>query len=163
MLFYMIFAFVVVERLIELFIARKNEHRMRAQGAYEVGARHYPYMFLLHVGFLVSLLIEVQSSAMLNEVLLFIFILLQLVRVWCIHSLGMFWNTKILILPGAKLVARGPYKLLRHPNYVIVCLEIAVLPLMFQAYVTAIFFTVLNALMLAVRIPEEERALRQIS
>lgn len=137
---------------------------MLAKGAYEVGATHYPFMILLHISFFVCLLIEViyiKSFATLNYNLLIVFLLLQLLRVWCLVSLGPFWNTKIIILPGAEVVVKGPYSFMRHPNYLVVCLEIAVLPLMFQAYVTAICFTILNVIILSIRISIEEKALKE--
>ena len=164
MIFYFILVVVIIQRLVELFIAKRNEKAMLAKGAYEVGASHYPFMILLHSSFFISLLIEVlyfKSMFTPNYVLLLIFLLLQLLRVWCLVSLGMFWNTKIIILPGANVVVKGPYSYIRHPNYLVVCLEIAVLPLMFQAYVTAICFTILNSIMLSVRIPVEEKALKE--
>ena len=137
---------------------------MLAKGAYEIGASHYKFMILLHASFFVSFLVEVvyfKSLFTANYWLLIVFLLLQLFRVWCLASLGTFWNTKIIILPGANVVVKGPYKFIRHPNYLIVCLEIAVLPLMFQAYVTAITFTILNLIMLSIRIPIEEKALKE--
>ena len=139
---------------------------MLAKGAYEVGVAHYPFMILLHVSFFISLLVEiiyVKSIFTPHYGLLIVFLLLQLVRIWCLVSLGMFWNTKIMILPDANVVVKGPYAYIRHPNYVVVCLEIAVLPLMFQAYVTAIVFTILNSIMLSVRIPVEEKALKEVT
>ena len=93
--------------------------------------------------------------------LLIVFLCLQLFRVWCLVSLGSFWNTKIIILRGANVVAKGPYSYIRHPNYLVVCLEIVVLPLMFQAYVTAVCFTILNFIILSIRIPMEEKALKE--
>ena len=164
MIFYLILAFVIIQRIVELFIAKKNEKLMLAKGAYEVGATHYPFMILLHISFFVCLLIEViyiKSFATLNYNLLIVFLLLQLLRVWCLVSLGPFWNTKIIILPGAEVVVKGPYSFMRHPNYLVVCLEIAVLPLMFQAYVTAICFTILNVIILSIRISIEEKALKE--
>lgn len=89
-----------------------------------------------------------------------LFLLVQALRIWCIRSLGPFWNTKILILPGAEVVRKGPYTFMRHPNYAVVSLEILLLPIMFQAYFTAFCFTLLNITMLSVRIPIEEKALR---
>lgn len=89
-----------------------------------------------------------------------LFLLVQALRIWCIRSLGPFWNTKILILPGAEVVRKGPYSFMRHPNYAVVSLEILLLPIMFQAYFTAFCFTLLNITMLSVRIPIEEKALR---
>ena len=164
MIFYCILAFVIIQRFIELRIAKRNEKAMLAKGAYEVGASHYKYMILLHTSFFISFLVEVafiKSSFTPYYAFLAIFIVLQLLRVWCLASLGTFWNTKIIILPGANVVVKGPYAFIRHPNYLIVCLEIAVLPLMFQAYVTAILFTILNLIMLSVRIPMEEKALKE--
>lgn len=164
MFFYVILAFVIVQRLVELLIAKRNEKSMRAKGAYEVGASHYPFMILLHTSFFISLIIEViyfKFIVIPDFVLLAFFGLLQLLRVWCLISLGTFWNTKIIILPGANVVAKGPYAYIRHPNYLVVCLEILVLPLMFQAYITAICFTILNFIILSVRIPIEENALKE--
>lgn len=154
----------MIQRLIELLIAKRNEKTLLAKGAYEVGATHYPWMISLHVSFFISLFIEViyfKSILTPLYLLLVVFILLQLLRVWCLVSLGPFWNTKIIILPGANVVMKGPYAYIRHPNYLVVCLEIAVLPLMFQAYFTAICFTILNFIILSVRIPVEENALKE--
>ena len=164
MIFYFILVFVIIQRLVELLIAKRNEKSMLAKGAYEVGASHYPFMILLHVSFFISFIVEVvyfKSILAPHYSLLLVFLLLQLLRVWCLVSLGTFWNTKILILPGANVVVKGPYAYIRHPNYLVVCLEIAILPLMFQAYVTAIAFTILNIIMLSVRIPIEEKALKE--
>ena len=164
MIFYFILAFVITQRLVELLIAKRNEKLMLAKGAYEVGAKHYPLMLLLHMSFFISLLVEViyfKSILTPSYAWVLIFFLLQLLRVWCLVSLGMFWNTKIIILPGAKVVVKGPYSYIRHPNYLVVCLEIAILPLMFQAYFTAVLFTILNFIILSVRIPIEEKALKE--
>ena len=165
MIFYIILSIVIVQRLLELVIAKRNEKNMRAQGAYEVGASHYPLMILLHVSFFISLLVEVTTFNLTPSPLFLVFLILFLcvqgLRVWCLTSLGSFWNTKIIILPGANVVTKGPYKYLRHPNYLVVSMEIALLPLMFEAYFTAICFTILNAIMLSIRIPTEERALKE--
>ncbi|MGE7911419.1 isoprenylcysteine carboxyl methyltransferase family protein [Lysinibacillus xylanilyticus] len=164
MIIYIILILVILQRLTEVFIAKRNEKWMLSQGAYEVGSSHYPYMVSLHVGFFLFLIIEVvtnhKSLSPLFPVLFLLFIAVQGLRIWCIRSLGSFWNTKILILPDAKVVRRGPYTFMRHPNYAVVCLEIILLPLMFQAYFTAFCFTLLNVTMLSVRIPIEEKALR---
>ena len=165
MIFYIILSIVIVQRLLELVIAKRNEKNMRAKGAYEVGASHYPLMILLHVSFFISLLVEVTTFNLTPSPLFLVFLILFLcvqgLRVWCLTSLGSFWNTKIIVLPGAHVVTKGPYKYLRHPNYLVVSMEIALLPLMFEAYFTAICFTILNAMMLSVRIPTEERALKE--
>ena len=164
MFFWIVLSIVIIQRLAELGIAKNNEKRMKAEGAYEVGTRHYPIIVLLHTAFFVSLLVEVvvrqPSLSPIWGILLTIFLLTQVLRVWCLSSLGKFWNTKIIILPGADVVMKGPYRFIRHPNYVIVATEILVLPLLFGAYFTAILFTVLNAWMMSVRIPQEEKALK---
>lgn len=163
MLFLIVIMLVLIQRVTELFIAKRNEKKLRAQGAYEVGAAHYPYMLALHCGFFISLITEVlwlgTSPSRYILVLGGFFVVVQMLRVWCLASLGSFWNTKIIILPSAQVVKKGPYQFLRHPNYMIVCLEIVLLPLMFSAYITAVIFTLLNVAMLRVRIPVEERAL----
>ncbi len=162
-MFAVIVTLVIIQRLIEVVIARRNEKKMLAKGAYEVGASHYPVMITLHVSFFLALIIEViyvdRGLSPIFPYLLGIFLVVQALRVWCLASLGQFWNTKIIILPGANVVAKGPYTFIRHPNYVVVCTEILLLPLMFQAYFTAILFTLLNFAMLSVRIPMEEKAL----
>lgn len=162
-MFYIILFLVITQRIIEILIAKRNERRMLTQGAYEVGASHYPYMITLHVSFFICLIVEVlfwnRTISPLFPLLLLLFIIVQALRIWCLASLGQFWNTKIMILPAAQVVRKGPYILIRHPNYVVVCIEIALLPLMFQAYFTAVVFTFLNFAMLSVRIPVEEKAL----
>ncbi|MFJ5768241.1 isoprenylcysteine carboxyl methyltransferase family protein [Psychrobacillus sp. NPDC093180] len=165
MLFGIIIFLVIAQRIIEVLIAKRNEKKMLARGAYEVGASHYPYMIALHVSFFVCLIAEVvflnQRISPLFPLFMLIFLFVQVLRIWCLTSLGTFWNTKIMILPGANVVKSGPYLYIRHPNYVVVCIEIALLPLMFQAYFTAICFTLLNLAMLSVRIPLEEKALME--
>ena len=167
MLFFILISLVIIQRLVEVAIAKRNEKRMLAKGAYEVGASHYPIMVTMHVCFFVSLIAEVlvfeRAISPLFPVFLVIFIFVQLLRVWCLTSLGSFWNTKIIILPDANVVKSGPYTFMRHPNYVVVCIEIVLLPFMFQAYFTAIAFTLLNLAMLSVRIPTEEKALREVT
>ncbi|PPA69818.1 isoprenylcysteine carboxyl methyltransferase family protein [Jeotgalibacillus proteolyticus] len=167
MIFYFVYSAVLLQRLAELVLAKENEKWMRERGAFEAGASHYPFMIALHAGFFICLLVEtVASNKPLSPIwpfLAFLFILTQVLRVWCLYSLGRFWNTKILILPGAKVVRRGPYAFIKHPNYVIVTIEILLLPLIFQAYVTAAVFTLLNAAMLSVRIPAEEKALKSVT
>ena len=165
MLFYIIVFLVIAQRLIEVFIAKRNEKWMLSQGAYEVGASHYPYMIALHSSFFLFLIVEVltnnSSLSPLFPLFFILFIAVQALRIWCLRSLGPFWNTNIIILPGAEVVKKGPYVYFRHPNYAVVCLEIVLLPLMFQAYFTAFCFTLLNITMLSVRIPIEEKALRE--
>lgn len=158
---------VIIQRLVELFIAKRNEKWMKRQGAFEAGASHYPYMVAMHVLFFISLIIEVivldRELSLIWPLFLAIFLLAQVLRVWCLTSLGKYWNTKIVVLPNAKVVRKGPYKWIRHPNYVIVATELIVLPLLFSAYFTAILFTLLNMWMMSVRIPVEEQALKSVT
>lgn len=165
MFFILFVSIVILQRIIEVIIAKRNEKKMLASGAYEVGASHYPIMITLHVSFFLSLITEVlllqRTISPLFFWLFILFLLVQGLRVWCLASLGPFWNTKIIILPGANVVKKGPYQIFRHPNYLVVCIEILLLPLIFQAYITAICFTLLNFAMLAVRIPTEEKALME--
>jgi methyltransferase len=151
---------VAVQRLAEVAYARRNERRLRAEGGYERGARHYPLFFLLHGSWLAALWLLVPADAMPNWPLLALFALLQVGRLWVISTLGRFWTTRVITVPGAPLVRRGPYRLCRHPNYAIVAGEIAVLPLAFGAWEIALVFSALNALLLRHRISVEEAALR---
>jgi methyltransferase len=166
-MFSIFFAFIVTQRLLELCISRKNEQWMREQGAIEFGKEHYPIMVSLHAALLVSFLLEVvvfeKTLSPVWPFILIFFLLTQSFRIWSIFSLGKFWNTKVLIVPNAEIVKAGPYQILRHPNYFIVIIEIILIPLLFQAYATAVVFTILNAWMLSVRIPVEERALAEVT
>jgi methyltransferase len=159
--------FLVVQRLAEVKIAKKNEETLRTKGAVEAGGSHYKWMVMMHVSFFIALFLEVivfgASSPNWWIVPFVLFLAAQIVRVWAITSLGVYWNTKIILLPGAKVVAKGPYRFIRHPNYLVVSLELLVIPLIFGAYITAILFTLLNILMLRVRIPEEEKALMELT
>ncbi|HZG01422.1 MAG TPA: isoprenylcysteine carboxylmethyltransferase family protein [Chitinophagales bacterium] len=151
----------------ELFIAKRNEVWLRANGAIEHGKSHYKFIVMLHTFWFVSMLFEYwyynglaeTEPKAVNFILLGIFAVLQLMRVWVLTSLGKYWNTKILVIPNAQLVARGPYKFIKHPNYVVVVLELLVLPLAFDLIITAALFSVLNAAVLYVRIKEENKAL----
>lgn len=166
-LFICVVGFIIIQRIVELLVARNNEKWIKSKGGYEVGTNHYPYMVAIHIGFFISLIIEFMVFAQTVSrfwVLLFVlFISLQIMRAWVIASLGRFWNTKILVLPGAHVVKKGPFHFIRHPNYVVVTSEIIVIPLMFEAYFTAIVFTILNLIILSVRIPKEEAALREVT
>ncbi|RNF39154.1 isoprenylcysteine carboxyl methyltransferase family protein [Planococcus salinus] len=165
--FTILVALVIVQRLLEVMYARFNEQRMKSQGAIEAGAEHYKWIVLLHVLFFVSLTAEGSylggQPGPAWSMFLVVFVIAQVLRVWALASLGRFWNTKILVLPGAEKVRSGPYKWIPHPNYVVVAMEIAALPLIFGAWRTALFFSLANALLLLlVRIPAEEKALRQL-
>jgi methyltransferase len=158
---------VAAQRLFELVLARRNERRARVRGAIERGERHYPFIVVLHALWLVSTLVEAilrgPDLPVLWPVPLALFLLVQPLRYWAIFSLGESWNTKILVVPGAKPIRRGPYRYLNHPNYVVVVAEILSFPLIFGAWVTALVFTVLNAALLFLRIHEENRALSELS
>jgi methyltransferase len=149
---------VVLQRLAELAYARRNTRRLLAEGGVEVGAGHYPLIVGLHAAWLVSLFVLVPPDAPLNWWALAVYAVLQAARLWVVASLGRFWTTRIITLPAA-LVRRGPYRLCRHPNYVVVAAEIAVLPLAFGAWQLALVFSLLNAGMLAWRIRVEQAAL----
>ncbi len=158
---------VISQRIVELVVAKSNEVWMKKRGAYEVGKEHYKLLVLLHTMFFLCLLFEVvyfeQKPAMWWFVPFLIFVVAQIGRVWSLVSLGRYWNTKIIILPGASVVAKGPYRYLRHPNYTIVGIEILALPLIFQAYGTAAIFTLLNVAVLSIRIRQEEEALSKVT
>lgn len=160
-LFWLLLAAVAVARLAELLYARYNTRRLLAQGAQEHGAGHYPLIVLLHASWLASLALFVPADAPVVPALLILFLLVQLLRIWVLASLGRFWTTRIITLPGAPLVRKGPYRFLRHPNYLVVVLEIALLPLSFGAWQIALIFSLLNAAMLSWRIREENFALAE--
>ncbi len=155
---------VTLQRLAELWLARRNTAWALRQGAREFGAGHYPAFFLLHGAWLLMWLTEsLRTGPTLGPgwaVLLAVFVAAELLRVWAIASLGPRWNTRIYVIPGAAPVVRGPYRFVRHPNYVAVVLELASLPLIFGAWHTALVIGVANlVLLLGVRIPAETRAL----
>jgi methyltransferase len=150
---------VIGQRLGELVIANRNTKRLIARGGREVGARHYPLFILLHAGWLASLAIFVPFDRWPYMPLIVLYLLLQLGRVWVITSLGPYWTTRIITIDDAPTVKRGPYRFIKHPNYLVVGMEIAVLPLAFQAWWIAGIFSVLNALLIGYRISVEERAL----
>lgn len=156
---YLILALVALARLLELLHARRNAAALKRRGGVEWGARHYPLFMLLHGAWLVSLALVVPRDATPSWPWLLCFLLLQGARLWIIRSLGPWWTTRIITLAEAPLIRRGPYRLLRHPNYAVVAGEIAVLPLVFGCWGIALVFSALNAALLAWRIRVEERAL----
>ena len=153
---------VIIQRLSELYIARGNEKWLRSQGAVEYGKEHYPFIVALHTLFIISIIVEyiLRGNTPIDFVFLILFALLLLFKFWALSSLGKYWNTKIYHIPGVALVNKGPYKFLKHPNYMVVVSEIAIIPLAFHLYYTAIIFTLLNAVMLTVRIKEENKILK---
>jgi methyltransferase len=156
---YGIVLLVALQRLLEMRYAERNTAALRARGAIEIGARHYPLIVVLHTGWLVAIAALMPNPTIINWWLLGLFLVLQLLRVWVIATLGPYWTTRIIALPGAPLVTRGPYRFLRHPNYVVVACEIAVLPLVFAELWVAVVFSILNAALLAWRIRLEEGTL----
>lgn len=159
--FLIVLGLVVAQRLWELWLADRNTKRLLAAGAVEVGAKHYPLFVALHASWLASLAIFTPWTAVPNPVWFALYILLQVGRAWVISSLGPYWTTRIITMPRAPLVRTGPYRFIRHPNYVVASLEIAVLPLMFGQIWIALAFSVLNAVLVAWRIRVEDRALNE--
>ena len=159
-------AVVVVERLCELVVAARHSRWAFARGGMQYAQGHYPAMVALHIGLLVGCFVEPRvrdddPPLLLALTAVAVVVAANVLRWWCIRTLGNLWNTRIVIVPGEPLVATGPYALMRHPNYVAVAAEGLALPIAGGAWITAAAFTVLNAvLLLAFRIPAEERALR---
>jgi len=156
-----ILGFVTVQRLAELQLARRNSSRLLAEGAVEHGRGHYGFLVALHGAWLAALWALAPGRPVALP-LLALFALLQLGRVWVIATLGKRWTTRIIVKPGAPLVASGPYRWLSHPNYLIVTLEIALLPLVFGLWPIALVFSLLNGLVLWVRIRAENAALASL-
>ena len=160
---YVIVGFLVTQRLAELGLARRNQRALLARGAVEVGRGHYPAMVALHAGWLLALPATIDPRTAVSLPLLVVFALLQCGRAWVIATLGSRWTTRIVVQPGAALIRSGPYRFVRHPNYVIVCGEMAVVPLMFGAWALAVTASVLNLLLLRVRVRVEDRALGEFN
>ena len=161
-----VLAFFYMERLFEIWLSQRHEKKILALGGLEVGQSHYPYMVVLHICFLIACPFEVFmlnrsfhfSMAMPMGVLLGISMIL---RYWTIITLGIHWNTKILLLPGKNVVSTGPFRFIRHPNYLAVVIEIFALPLLHGAWVSAVIFSILNFFMLKTRISVEEKYLER--
>ncbi len=153
-----ILTLVTLQRLGELVLSRRNTQRLLERGAIEIGAGHYPMLVALHAAWLITLWIF-GCDRQVYWPALTAFAVLQGLRVWVLASLGSRWTTRIIVLPGAPLVAAGPYRYVSHPNYAIVTGEIAVLPLALNLPLLALLFSVLNAIVLVIRIRAETRAL----
>jgi methyltransferase len=158
---------VALERLAELVVSRRNAAWSLARGGRETGAAHYAVMVVLHTGLLVGCLVEAyvrrpEVPVTLAAVMLLLALGSQALRWWCIATLGRRWNTRVIVVPGLPLVRSGPYRLLRHPNYVAVVVEGLALPLVHACWVTALVFTVANAFVLAVRLRVENAALATV-
>lgn len=162
-----LFVFIIMQRLIELIIAKRNEQWMLAKGGVEIEPQQHKWFILVHGLFFISIIIELSlnnlSIPALFTLWFSLFIATQFVRIWSITSLGKYWNTKIIILPGSTLVKRGPYKYVKHPNYLIVGTELFFIPMMFGAYWTAILFPFFHLILMSMRIPAEEKALNSLN
>ncbi len=156
---YAVVAFIVVQRLLELAVSRRNARTLLAQGGIEFGRGHYPLIVALHAGWLLALVSLVSVDAPLSMPLLAVFALLQVARAWTLKTLGRFWTTRVVVLPRGQRIRTGPFRFIDHPNYLIVSIEIAVVPLMFGAWQLAAAASVLNLLVLRNRIRVENRAL----
>jgi methyltransferase len=159
---------VAAERVAELGVSQRHLRWARARGGVERGQGHYPAMVVLHVALLVGCLVEVHTLdrpllPWLGWPMLVVVAAAQALRWWCIATLGAQWNTRVVAVPGLPLVRTGPYRWLRHPNYVAVVAEGVALPLVHTAWLTALVFTVLNAWLLAIRIRCENRVLDEVT
>jgi methyltransferase len=159
--FILVISFVVLLRIQELILSKKNEKWLLENGAVEYGSKHYPFIVALHILFFFSLILEyaAQQHHSLSLPLIIFYFLLLTFKIWIIASLGKFWNTRIYRIPNIPLIKRGPYKYFKHPNYAVVIAEIAVIPMILHLPFTAIVFTLLNLIMLFVRIKEENKVL----
>jgi len=160
-------ALFAVERFAELAIAQRNRRWTFRRGGVEFGASHYPVMVILHTGLLVGAFVEVWLGdrpfvPALGWPMLALVLGSQALRWWCIATLGRQWNTRVFVVPGLDRVTAGPYRLLNHPNYVAVVIEGFALPLVHSAWLTALCFSVANAVLLAVRVRTENEALGQL-
>lgn len=161
MIFLCFISFVILLRVAELIFSKLNEKKLLALGAVEYGKEHYPFMILLHASFLCAVIFEYffRADGGYSRELIVFYLALLFFKLWVIWSLGKFWNTKVLRIPNFPLVTKGPYRFLKHPNYWVVVFEIALIPLAFHLYYTAIIFSILNLAMLYVRIKVENLAL----
>ncbi|MEO8512742.1 MAG: isoprenylcysteine carboxylmethyltransferase family protein [Ignavibacteria bacterium] len=166
MFFYILIGFVIIQRLVELIIAKKNEKLSLSKGGIEYDKKGYYGIVALHFLFFISLFAEkFYFERTLNKfwiIFLILFIAAQFLRYWSIVSLGSMWNTRIIIIPGSSLVKYGPYKYFKHPNYMAVITELSVIPLMFGCFFTAVIFSSVNLLLLKRRIEIEENALKEL-
>jgi methyltransferase len=157
----LLLALVTAERLAELWLARRNTAALLASGAHEVAPGHYPLIVLLHAAWLAGLWLLGWSNP-LNLIWLGVFLVLQLLRIWVLSTLGRRWTTRIIVLPGARLVTTGPYRFLSHPNYLVVIGEIATLPLCLGLPWYALGFSIANLAVLAIRIRAETASLADL-
>jgi methyltransferase len=157
---HVIFAVVVLQRLVELLHASRNARTLKARGGIESGRGHYPLIVLLHASWLIAIGWGIERDPSVHSFPLALFALLQSMRIWVIATLGPYWTTRIITVPGEPLVRRGPYRFFRHPNYLVVAGEVAVFPLVFGQVRNAVIFSALNLAMLVWRIRHENAALQ---
>ena len=155
----LILGLVVLQRTGELLLARRNTARLLREGAFEIGAGHYPLFILLHGAWLAAIALSLRADTPIAPAPLALYLLLQLGRIWILATLGRYWTTRVITHPGTPLVRKGPYRFLRHPNYLLVALEIPLLPLVFDMVWIAVLFGLANLALLAWRIRLEEAAL----
>src|ERR1700722_10982665 len=141
---YAILGLVVLQRVGELLYASRNTRALKLRGGIEYGQRHYPLMVLLHASWLAAIAMGIRGDSAIRPVPLTLFVMLQALRGWVLATLGRYWTTRVITIPGAPLVRRGPYRFITHPNYFVVIGEIALLPLVFGQVTNAIVFSVLN-------------------
>lgn len=160
-MFYYFLALIIIIRIIELIIAKNNEKWLLKEGAVEYGKEHYKFFIFLHTGFFISMILEYNLTRFeeINFIIFLVFFVVQIFRLSIFLSLGKYWNTRILVIPGRNLVKKGLYRYFKHPNYIIVILEFILIPLSFHLYYTMIVFSVLNLILLSVRIKAENKAL----
>jgi methyltransferase len=161
MIFIIFIFFLIFQRMAELYVSSKNEKWLLNNGAVEYGKEHYPFIVALHTIFIISVIAEYiwRDDTIVSYPLIILFFVLIVIKAIVISTLGHYWNTKIYKVPGTRPVATGVYKYIKHPNYIIVICEIAIIPLAFGLYYTVIVFTILNAIMLTVRIKKENEVL----
>ena len=155
------FAYVIVQRLAELVYANANTRRLLAEGGREFGQKHYPLFIVLHGGWLIAIALFAQPAAAPNLVLLIAFIASQALRFWTLASIGRWWTTRIISAAHFPRVKKGPYRFVPHPNYMVVVIEIALLPLLLGAPFVALAFSGANAMLLAWRIRVEAQVLKE--
>ena len=164
MIFYVLLGVIAVERVAELVVSQRHATELLRRGGVEYGQRHFPVMVLLHIALLVGCVVEPvvmhrDFVPALGYSMIAVVVAANVLRWWCITTLGVRWSARVIVLPGLPLVNTGPYRWFSHPNYVAVVIEGVALPLAGSAWITAVTFTALNAALLTMRLRCETRAL----